>query len=117
MTSYVDGRRAAAGGKKRTRRTAKAAERRPLAGGVAWIVVLAVLLAGVVAVNVAVLRLTMGLSKTSQQRVNLQSDIARLQGELSSAASTYRLQQEAHGSLGLVQADSSTTRYVDLAPK
>ena len=86
-------------------------------GGVAWIVLLAVLLAGIVAVNVAVLQLTMGLSKTSRQRVNLQSDIARLQGELSSAASTYRLQQEAHGSLGLVQADSSTTRYVELAPK
>ena len=117
MTTYADRRPAPAGGKKRTRRTAKAAERRPVAGGVAWIVLLAVLLAGVVAVNVAVLQLTMGLSKTSQQRVNLRNDIARLQGELSSAASAYRLQQEAHGSLGLVQADSSMTRYVDLVPK
>lgn len=78
---------------------------------------LAVLLAGVVAVNVAVLQLTMRLGKTSQRRVELQADVARLQGELSSAASSYRLQQEAHGSLGLVQADSSTTRYVELAPR
>lgn len=117
MTTYADRRQGAVAGKKRTRRTAKAADRRPLAGGVAWIVLLAVLLAGVVAVNVAVLQLTMSLSKTSRHRVELQGDIARLQGELSSAASTYRLQQEAHGSLGLVQADSSTTRYVELAPK
>jgi cell division protein FtsL len=80
-------------------------------------VLLAALLAGVVAVNVAVLQLTMRLGKTSQRRVDLQADVARLQSELSSAASSYRLQQEAHGSLGLVQADSSTTRYVELAPR
>lgn len=112
MTSYVDGARTA--GRKRTRRSAKATEKRPLAGGVAWIVVLAALLAGVVAVNVAVLQLTMRLDKTSQHRLDLQADVARLQGELSSAASSNRLQQEAHGSLGLVQADPTTTRYVEL---
>ena len=78
---------------------------------------LAALLAGVVAVNVAVLQLTMRLGKTSQRRVDLQADVARLQSELSSAASSYRLQQEAHGSLGLVQADSTTTRYVELASR
>lgn len=93
------------------------AKRRPLAGGVAWIALLATLLAGVVAVNVAVLQLTMRLDKTSQHRIELQADVARLQGELSSAASSYRLQQEAHGSLGLVQADPSSTRYVDLPPR
>jgi cell division protein FtsL len=88
-----------------------------LAGGVAWIVVRAVLLAGVVAVNVAVLQLTMRLDRTSQRRVGLQGDVARLQSELSSAVSSYRLQQEARGTLGLVQADSGTTRYVELAPR
>jgi cell division protein FtsL len=80
-------------------------------------VLLATLLAGVVAVNVAVLQLTMRLDKTSQRRIELQADVARLQGELSSAASTYRLEQEANGSLGLVQADSATTRYVELPQK
>ncbi len=78
---------------------------------------LAALLAGVVAVNVAVLQLTMRLDKTSQQRLDLQAAVARLQGELSSAASSYRLQQEANGSLGLVQADPTTTRYVELPAK
>ena len=115
MTSYVEGRRAP--GKRQSRRQARAAERRPLAGGVAWIVLLATLLAGVVAVNVAVLQLTMRLDKTSQRRIELQADVARLQSELSSAASSYRLQQEAHGSLGLVQADPSSTRYVELPQK
>jgi cell division protein FtsL len=84
---------------------------------VAWIVLLATLLAGVVAVNVADLQLTMRLDKTSQRRIELQADVARLQGELSSAVSTYSLQQKAQGSLGLVQADPSTTRYVELPPK
>jgi cell division protein FtsL len=115
LTSYVEGRGATS--RRRTRRSARAVERRPLAGGVAWIALLATLLAGVVAVNVAVLQLTMRLDKTSQRRIELQADVARLQGELSSAASTYRLEQEANGSLGLVQADSSTTRYVELPQK
>ncbi len=78
---------------------------------------LAVLLAGVVAVNVAVLQLTLRLDKTTQRRVDLRAEVARLQSELSSAASSYRLQQEAHGKLGLVEADSSTTRYIELAPR
>jgi cell division protein FtsL len=112
LTSYVEGLRAA--GRGRARRSERASERRPLAGGVAWIVVLATLLAGVVAVNVAVLQLTMKLDRTSQRRVDLQADVARLQGELSSAVSSYRLQQQGRDSLGLVQADSSTTRYIEL---
>jgi cell division protein FtsL len=115
LTSYAEGRRA--GSRKQARRNTRAAEGRPLAGGVAWIVLLATLLAGVVAVNVAVLQLTMRLDKTSQRRVELQADVARLQSELSSAVSSYRLQQEARGKLGLLEADSSTTRYVELPPR
>ena len=88
-----------------------------MAGGVLWIALLAVLLAGVVAVNVVVLRLTLRLDRTSQLRVQLQADVARLQSELSSAASSYRIQQQAREKLGLVQADSSTTTYVQLAPR
>lgn len=115
MTSYAE-RRTAQPTSRRRERT-KRAERRPLAGGVAWIVAVAVLLAGVVALNVAVLRLSMRLDTANQRRIDLNSDIARLQSELSSAASTYQLQQQARGKLGLVQADPTTTRYVELAPK
>jgi cell division protein FtsL len=79
--------------------------------------VLAVLLAGVVAVNVAVLQLTIRLDTMTQRQVNLQSDVARLQSELSSAASAYELRQQAGGKLGLVQADPATTRYIELPPR
>jgi cell division protein FtsL len=116
LTSYAE-RSARPAPKSRSRKRATRVEHRPLAGGVAWIVLLAVLLAGVVAVNVAVLQLTMRLDSTTQRQVNLRSDIARLQSELSSAASSYQIQQQARGKLGLVQADTSTTRYIELASK
>jgi cell division protein FtsL len=108
-TGHVSGRRA--------RRREKAEPRRPLAGGVAWIAVLATLLAGVVAVNVAVLRLTMRLDRTNQQRTDLQADIARLQAEISSVSASVRIQQQAQAKLGVVQADPSTTTYVTIPPR
>ena len=113
MTSYAEaGRRVGA----RTRGRERSVERRsgrPLAG-VAWIVVLAVLLAGVVAVNVAVLQLTMRVDQANRDRAGLQADIALLQSERSSAGSSSRIQQLAQEKLGVVQADSSTTTYVEL---
>src|SRR5207253_5869664 len=48
-----------------------ATRRRPLTSGVGWIVVLGVLLAGVVALNVAVLRLNMSLDRLSQEQTDL----------------------------------------------
>ena len=42
-----------------------------VAGGIVWIVVLGVLLAGVVAMNVAVLRLNMGLDRLGRERASL----------------------------------------------
>jgi cell division protein FtsL len=81
---------------------------------VVWIVVVAVLLAGVVAVNVAVLRLNVRLDKVSQQRVDLQADVARLQSALSSAGASAQISSEAQSKLGLVPADPNTTRYLKL---
>jgi len=113
VTSYADsGRRVGA----RRRRRAQAGEirrTRPLAG-VAWIAVLAVLLAGVVAVNVAVLQLTMRVDGANRDKAGLQADIARLESERSSEGSSYRVQQLAQEKLGVVQADPSTTTYVEL---
>ena len=71
---------------RRARRRQRA--RRSTLGGVLWIAVVAVLLAGVVAVNVAVLRLNVRLDKASQQRLELQADVARLQSDLSSAGAS-----------------------------
>jgi cell division protein FtsL len=85
-----------------------------MAGGVAWIAVVAVLLAGVVAINVAVLRLNMSLDGYSRERVKLRADNAALQADLASAAASIRIEQLAQSQLGLVPADSDHTKYVTL---
>jgi cell division protein FtsL len=87
-----------------------------LTGGVIWIAVLAVLLVGVVALNVAVLRLNMRYDKLGRTKVDLVAQNADLQSQLSSAAATERIQQEARSQLGLVTADPNTTKYIQLHP-
>jgi cell division protein FtsL len=79
-------------------------------GGVFWIGALAVLLAGVVAMNVAVLRLNMTLDRLGRQRADLQASTAALQSQLSSAAAIGRIQALAMKRLGYVPA--TQTRYV-----
>jgi cell division protein FtsL len=85
-----------------------------LGGGVFWIVLLAVLLAGVVAVNVAVLRLNLQLDDTGRDRTELKTDIARLRSEISSAAATTRIERLAEGELGLVEVQPEDTTYIQL---
>jgi cell division protein FtsL len=87
-----------------------------LTGGVIWIVLLAVLLAGVVALNVAVLRLNMRYDKLGRTKVDLVAQNAELQSQLSSAAATQRIQQQARSQLGLVAANPDTTKYIRLNP-
>ena len=93
-----------------------AARRRPLvlAGGVLWIVLFAVLLAGVVAINVAVLRLNLQLDQEGRERTELQADVSLLRSELSSAAATSRIERLARGELGMVEADPDETIYIEL---
>lgn len=90
------------------------AKPRILSGGVVWIVLFAVLLSGVVAVNVAVLRLNLERDRVSQDRTQVQADIARLRSELSTAAASARIETKARKELGLVPADPSKTVYVRL---
>jgi cell division protein FtsL len=92
-------------------------KQRLLGGGVLWIVLFAVLLAGVVAVNVAVLRLNVQLDRTGAERSQLKADIAALRSELSSTAATARIERIAEEELGLVVADPETTTYVSLPPR
>ena len=63
----------------------------------------AVLLAGVVAVNVAVLRLNLQLDEAGRERTELKTDIAGCASEISSAAATTRIERLARGELGLVR--------------
>jgi cell division protein FtsL len=88
-----------------------------LGGGVLWIVLFAALLAGVVAVNVAVLRLNVELDRTGHERSQLKADVAALRSELSSTAATSRIERVATQELGLVDADPDTTTYVTLKPR
>jgi ABC-type Fe3+ transport system permease subunit len=98
------------------RRSERAARGRSTTGGVVWIAVLTVLLAGVVAVNVAVLRLNMKLDRASQRRVELQADVASLQSALSTAAANAEISKQGQRKLGLVPADPAKTTYLQLAP-
>ena len=85
-----------------------------LGGGVFWILLLAVLLAGVVAVNVAVLRLNLQLDEAGRDRTELKSDIQQLRSEISSAAATTRIERLAEGELGLVEVEPEDTTYIQL---
>lgn len=103
---------------RRRRAPARAATRgraRPF-GGVLWIVVAAILLAGVVAVNVAVLELNVRLDELGRERVQLNADTKRLSSQLSSASANARIEAQAKSKLGLVRADPALTSYVRLPP-
>lgn len=87
---------------------------RRLTGGVFWIAVVAILLAGVVATNVAVLRLNMDLDRAGRERADLRAQTAALSSQLSSAASAARIQRLAMRRLGWVPATGDQTTYFDL---
>src|SRR5438552_17322116 len=88
---------------------------RRVSSGVAWIVVFGVLLAGVVAINVAVLQSNIRLDKLGRQRTNLRAEIATLQSQVSSAAAGPRIAGLAARQLGLQQADADHSTYVEIA--
>ena len=92
------------------------ARQRRVAGGIVWIVVLGILLAGVVAMNVAVLRLNMGLDRLGRERASLIQQNDALAAQLSSAAAAPKIQALAQAKLGYVPAPSTQTSYVELGP-
>jgi cell division protein FtsB len=91
-------------------------ERSRVTGGVIWIGLLAVLLAGVVALNVAVLRLNMRYDKLGRTKVDLTAQNADLESRLSSGAAMQKIQQQARSQLGLVTANPDNTKYIQLSP-
>ena len=82
-----------------------------------WIALGAVVLAGVVFVNLAVLRLNLKLDSATKDRADLLGQNANLQSQLSSALASPRIQSLARTKDGLVPADPSTIGYVNLASK
>lgn len=100
--------------KPRTRRTRKAASARRVAGGAVWIVLMGVLLAGVVALNVAVLRLNLTFDQLTQERAQLRAENAELSSKLAARGSSPRTASLARRALGLTTADPSTTTYLNI---
>ena len=88
--------------------------RRRLAGGIVWIVAVAALLAGVVALNVAVLRTNLALDELNGKRSKLRAENAALTSELASSATTARIQKLAADQLGAAPAVAERTTYVEL---
>lgn len=91
------------------------ARRRPrrLTGGIVWISAFAILLVGVVALNVAVLRANVAVDKLDRQQLQLQAHIAALTSQVSSASASLRIERAAKH-FGLVPAQSTDTSYLDL---
>jgi len=85
------------------------------ARGIVWIAAIAVLLAGVVAMNVAVLELNVRLDKLGRERTSLRSENATLASQVSSAIAAPRIQTLAHTRLGLAPAAATDTTYIDLS--
>ncbi len=95
-------------------RTRRPARTRGVAGGILWIGLVALLLAGVVALNVAVLQLNVRLDGLGRERTTLRAENAALASQLSSAAVPGRIETLAQTRLGLLPAALTDTRYVDL---
>lgn len=103
----------------RSARRARRAESRSSAGvatGVVWIIVVAILLAGVVALNVTVLGLNLELDRLGRERANLNADNAALASRLSSAAAGPRLRAVARAH-GLVPVEPDDMVYLRLTPR
>lgn len=101
----------------RPRRRASAQRRMRTAGGAVWIVLVGLLLAGVVALNVAVLRLNLQYDELARERDKVRAESAELASELATRSASARTSSLARHRLGYVPADPATTTYVDLGKR
>ena len=86
---------------------------RRVRGHIVWMIIFALLLFGVVAVNVAVLRAHVAVSRLDQERAQIEAQNQALASALSAANSAPRIEAAARR-LGLVQASAGNTSYLDL---
>ena len=86
---------------------------RRVRGHIVWMILFALLLSGVVAVNVAVLRAHLAVSRLDDQRARLEARNQALASEVSAANSAPRIETAARR-LGLIQAQAGSTSYLDL---
>jgi hypothetical protein len=95
----------------------RAASKPRLLGGIVWIVMLALLLGGIVALNVAALQLNVRLQEANNERADVRARTVALAGRLSSAGSAPQVASTAERKLGLVPAAPDQTTYVDLGAR
>ena len=89
--------------------------RRRVRAHIVWMILFALLLSGVVAVNVAVLRAHVAVSRLDEEKAQLRAQNQALASRLSAASSAPRVEAAARR-MGLVQARAADTSYLDLAP-
>jgi cell division protein FtsL len=94
-------------------RTRRKPTQRRVRAHIVWMVLFALLLAGVVAVNVAVLRAHVAVTRLDEQRAKLQAQNQALASRLSAASSAPRIEGAAQR-LGMVQAPAADTSYLVL---
>jgi cell division protein FtsL len=100
-------------------RAAPRARRRParsrgVAGGIVWIVFVTALLAGVVALNVAVLRLNVQLDDLAREKHELRASNNELASRLAAVEASGRIQALARKRLGLIPAEPNQATYLTL---
>ena len=86
---------------------------RRVRGHIVWMILFALLLFGVVAVNVAVLQAHVAVSRLDDERARLEARNQVLASALSANDSAPRIEAAARR-LGLIQASGGNTSYLDL---
>jgi cell division protein FtsB len=99
----------------RPRPRRRAVPQRRVAGGVVWIGLLAVLLTGIVAVNVAVLQLNLQLDRLGQERTRLRTENDELRQKAAMNAVPDNIRESATLQ-GYHPVNPLQTRYLDLEP-
>jgi cell division protein FtsL len=84
--------------------------------GRAWIVLVAVLLAGIVFANVALLEMNAGIARTTEKVAQLKRENSRLRLEAARLGSSERIQRAA-ADLGLVLPAPGEVRYLEARPQ
>jgi cell division protein FtsL len=87
--------------------------RRMTAGGAVWVVVLAALLGGIVALNVAALRDSIDVNRLQAHAQQLQDENRLLRNQVTNLSSPASIGAAAQR-LGMIPADPNTTKYVRL---
>jgi hypothetical protein len=86
---------------------------RRVRGHIVWMILFALLLFGIVAVNVAVLRAHVAVSQLQDRRAKLEAHNQALASALSAANSAPRIEAAARR-LGEIQASAGNTSYLDI---